>query len=88
MANRKNRKSPSKNPNRKPEVIPALSQQNSIATLQIPLIVVKPVSSHKTEELSPEIVKRHSYVISEIKRSIVCAAITLLTLVVLYIIFK
>ncbi len=89
MANRKTRKFSVKNQNQKIVMIQkSPSQSASVATLEKNSNSGKQPDFNQTEELNSKLIKNYSNVGREIKRSIVCAAITFGVLAVLYFIFR
>jgi hypothetical protein len=88
VSNKKNRKFVVTNPNRKPERILEPPYGAAVATIKSPPAKVKQAFLYETKTLDPKIVRHYRYITYEIKRSLVCGAITLSALIILYFIFK
>jgi hypothetical protein len=88
MTNRKNRKFLAKNADSKPERMLRPSGHAAIAAMQTPSIEAKRAFPYGAEKLNPEITNRCRHITREIKRSLLCGAITLCALIILYFIFK
>ena len=87
MANRKNRKFVVKNSNNIEKATNATAEK-VVSTMERPSVAAKLVLSSRVNEVSPAIMGRSTHIASEIKRSVICAAITLTALIALYFIFK